>query len=210
MESRRVSVNVVPRENWSLKSIFFPRFDSSLIENKYLLNYFKSIYPSSHRLLVLICVVNAFIDLFEIILFKSQMKVMNLSLIIITIILNICSLFVLHLIRNRLLSNVISLICICPLIVLSCLYPSESNICIIIILIYTLCNISLPLSLSISLIISIISIIRLKWRIDLIFYIIINLIGIYLNRLFEITIRSSFNQLCQSKLNICFLKRFVY
>lgn len=206
MGTRRLSANVVPREKWSLKSLFYSQFDSPIIENKYNLNYLRKTYPSSHRLLVVILVSHALINLTEIFLFKSlttkESKIIHLALLSISIFLNISSLIIIKYLKNRILSNIISFVCICPLTILSCLYPTECHIYLLIILIYTLANFSLTLSILISaLIIIIITIFTLEEKKRLLLLIITNMIGIYLNRLVDITMRSAYNQLCKSKLN---------
>jgi hypothetical protein len=204
METRRLSKEVVPREKYSFRSIFYPSFESKSIENKYIQSYLTTLFPSNHRLLVLILIIDSLINFFEILLFKSikihSSKLIHLSLFGINILVNLLSLIIINRIRNRLLSNLISLICLTPLIILSCLYPMECHVYILLILLYTLCNICLILSILISIIITIIiSILTLESKRCLILFLIINLIGIYLNRLFEITNRSSYDQLCKSK-----------
>jgi len=203
MKTRHLSSNIVNQEKCSLKSIFYPKFESKLIENKYFLSYLTNIYPSCHRLLVLILIIHGFINLIELFLFKnkidSKSKIIHLSLLLISILLNLLSLIIINKIKNIYLSNIISLICLFPLIILSCYYPFEFHIYILIILIYTLSNITFLLSLIISIIITLLI---LKIKINLILLLIINLIGIYLNRLLDITIRSSYNQLRKSKLLI--------
>ena len=42
MGTRRPPTNVVPRAKWSLKSLFYPQFESSTIEKKYILRYLKN------------------------------------------------------------------------------------------------------------------------------------------------------------------------
>jgi len=207
METHRLSTNVITRENWSFKSIFYPKFESKLIENKYLLSYLTNIYPSSHRLLVVILIIHGFIHLFQLFMFKSeidsQSKIIHLSLLCSSLLLNIFSLILINHLRNRFLSNLISLICLSPLIILSCFYPMECHLYILIISIYTLSHFYLHLSIFVSILITIIiSIFTVKSKIYFLLLLIINLIGIYLNRLLEITIRSAYNQLCKSKLDL--------
>jgi hypothetical protein len=203
MGTRHLSTNVVPREKWSLKSLFYPRFDSSTIENKYVLSYLKKIYPSSHRLLVIILINHALINSIEIFSFNShtrKSKIIHLILLAISICLNTLSLIIINRLRNKILSSIISLICLCPLVILSCLYPSECHIYLLIILIYTLANLSLFLSILISILITIfITVLTLEIKMCLILILISNLIGIYLNRLLDITMRSAYNQLIKSK-----------
>jgi len=204
MATRRLSTNAVNKEKFSLKSIFYPKFESKITENKYLLSYLKYIYPSSHHFLVLLLIIHAFINLFHVFFFKmkyeSSSKIIHISLLCSSIFLNIFSLLLITRLKNRLLSNLISLICLSPLIILSCFYPMEYHVFLLIILIYTLSNFSLPLSLLISIIlILILSLFTLKSKIYFILLVISNLIGIYLNRLLDITIRSAYNQLCKSK-----------
>jgi len=203
MGTRRLSTNVVPREKWSLKNLFYPQFDSSTIEKKYILSYLKTIYPSSHRLLVIILISHALINLIEVLLLNSlpkQSKVFHLSLLAISICLNILSLIIINRLRIHILSNIISFICLCPLAILSCLYPLECHIYLLIILIYTLANFSLLLSILISILITIIVLVlTLNIKMRLVLLLISNIIGIYLNRLLDITMRSAYNQLCKSK-----------
>ncbi|CAF3624162.1 unnamed protein product [Rotaria sp. Silwood1] len=202
MGTRRLSINVVPREKWSLKSLFHSQFDSAIIEKKYNLNYLKKIYPSSHRLLVIILISHALINLIEIFSVKSISKkenIIQLSLLSISISLNILSLIIIKRLKNRILSNIISFICICPLGVISCLYPEECHIYLLIILIYTLANFSLLLSILISILIIVdITVFTLTSRMRLVLLLISNMIGIYLNRLLDITMRSAYNQLCKN------------
>jgi len=203
MGTRHLSTNVVPREKWSLKSVFYPRFDSSTIENKYALSYLRKFYPSSHRLLVIILITHALINSIEIFsfnLYPKQSKIIHLTLLIISIFLNTLSLILINRLRNKIISNIISFICLLPLTILSCLYPLECHIYLLIILIYTLANLSLFLSILISILIIIyITIFTLQTKICLILILISNLIGIYLNRLLDITMRSAYNQLIKSK-----------
>ncbi|CAF1069139.1 unnamed protein product [Rotaria sp. Silwood1] len=202
MGTRRLSINVVPREKWSLKSLFHSQFDSAIIEKKYNLNYLKKIYPSSHRLLVIILISHALINLIEIFAVKSiseKKNIIQLSLLSISISLNILSLIIIKRLKNRILSNIISFICICPLGVISCLYPEECHIYLLIILIYTLANFSLLLSILISILIIVdITVFTLTSRMRLVLLLISNMIGIYLNRLLDITMRSAYNQLCKN------------
>ncbi|CAF1037346.1 unnamed protein product [Adineta steineri] len=202
MGTRRLSTNVVPREKWSLKNLFYPQFDSSNVEKKYILSYLKRIYPSSHRLLVTILISHALINSLEIFLFDSsskQSKIFHLSLLAISICLNILSLIIINRLRIHILSNIISLICICPLAILSCLYPLECHIYLLIILIYTLANFSLLLSILLSILITIIiTFLTLNSKMRLILLLISNIIGIYSNRLLDITMRSAYNQLCKN------------
>jgi adenylate cyclase 9 len=206
MGTRRLSANIVPREKWSLKSLFCPQFESSIIEKKYILRYLKIIYPSSHRLLVTILISHAFINSIEILAFNTlakQAKIIHLILLAISIAFNVLSLIIILRLRNRILSNLTSLICLCPLAILSCLYPSECHIYLLIILLYTLANVSLLLSVLISILITIIiAVLTLETRICLILILISNMIGVYLNRLWDITMRSAYHQLCKSKLNL--------
>jgi hypothetical protein len=203
MGTRRLSTTVVPREKWSLKSLFYPQFDSSTIENKYILSYLKKIYPSSHRLLVIILISHALINSIGIFLFNSpskKSKIIHLTLLTISICLNTLSLIIINRLRNKILSNIISFICLCPLGILSCFYPSECHIYLLIILIYTLANFSLFLSILISILITIIiTVLTLETKMCLILLLLTNIIGIYLNRLLDITMRSAYNQLCKSK-----------
>jgi hypothetical protein len=202
MGTRRVSANVVPHENWSFKSLFYPQFDSSTIEKKYILNYLKKIYPSSHRLLVIILISHALINSIEISLYgpTKESKIIHLTLLAISICLNILSLIIIHRLQNRILSYIISFLCLCPLGILSCYYPFECHIYLLIILIYTLANFSLILSIVLSiLIITVITIFSLEAKMRLILLLLLNIIGIYLNRLLDITMRSAYNQLCKSK-----------
>jgi hypothetical protein len=205
MGTRRLPTNVVPHEKWSLKSLFYPRFDSSTIEKKYILNYLKQIYPSSHRLLVIILISHALINTIEIFSFNSlpkQSKIIHLILLAISIAFNALSLIIITRLRNRILSNITSFICLSPLAILSYLYPSECHIYLLIILIYTLANFSLFFSVLISIIITIIvAVLTLETKMCLVLLLISNLIGIYLNRLLDITMRSAYNQLCKSKFN---------
>jgi len=200
MKTRHFSSNIVNQEKWSLKSIFYPKFESKLIENKYLLSYLTNIYPSSHRLLVFILIIHGFVNLIKLFLFKIKLdsisSIINLSLLSLSILLNIFSLILLNKLKKKYLSNIISLICLSPLIMLSCFNPFECHIYILIILIYTLSTFSFFLSLLISIIIILFT---LKLKENLILLLIVNLIGIYLNRLLDITIRSSYNQLRKSK-----------
>ncbi|CAF0948730.1 unnamed protein product [Rotaria sordida] len=202
MGTRRLSINVVPREKWSLKSLFHSQFDSPTIEKKYNLNYLRKIYPSSHRLLVVILISHALINSIEIFSYKSiseKSNIIKLILLGLSIFFNILSLIIINRLKNRILSNIISFICLCPLAVLSCLYPSECHIYILIILIYTLANFSLLLSILISIVITVlIAALTLKSRMCLLLLLISNIIGIYLSRLLDITIRSAFNQLCKN------------
>ncbi|CAF1405905.1 unnamed protein product [Rotaria sp. Silwood1] len=202
MGTRRLSINVVPREKWSLKSLFHSQFDSAIIEKKYNLNYLKKIYPSSHRLLVIILISHALINLIEIFSVKSISKkenIIQLSLLSISISLNILSLIIIKRLKNRILSNIISFICLCPLGVISCLYPEECHIYLLIILIYTLANFSLLLSILISILITVdITVFTLTLKMRLVLLLISNMIGIYLNRLLDITMRSAYNQLCKN------------
>ncbi|CAF3562831.1 unnamed protein product [Rotaria sp. Silwood1] len=202
MGTRRLSINVVPREKWSLKSLFHSQFDSAIIEKKYNLNYLKKIYPSSHRLLVIILISHALINLIEIFAVKSiseKKNIIQLSLLSISISLNILSLIIIKRLKNRILSNIISFICLCPLGVISCLYPEECHIYLLIILIYTLANFSLLLSILISILITVdITVFTLTLKMRLVLLLISNMIGIYLNRLLDITMRSAYNQLCKN------------
>lgn len=200
METDHLSSNEFFRKKNLLKSIFYPQFESSILEKKYQLTYLKNIYPLNHRLLVIILISHSLLNLIEIFLIKSEInssKIISLSLLCSTICLNIFSLIIIKSIRNILLSNIISLICLSPFIILTCLYPMEYHIYILIILIYTLSNIYFPLTIIISMIITVLTL-KLKIRLILLL-IIINIIGIYLNRLLDLTIRSAYDQLCQSK-----------
>ena len=203
MGTRRLSTTVVSREKWSLKSLFYPQFPSSNIEKKYILSYLKIIYPSSHRLLVISLLSHALINSIEIFFFNSivdrRERILHLVLLLISIISNLLSLFIIPHLRNRLLSNLTSLICLCPLAILSCFYPQECHIYLLIILIYTLANFSLFLSIIFSIVITLILIfVTLTDNKRLILILVSNLIGIYLNRLLDITIRSAYNQLCEN------------
>ena len=204
MGTRRSSTTVVPHEKWSFKSLFYPQFDVATIENKYILNYLKKIYPSSHRLLVIILISHALINSIEIFLFNSlkskRDKIIHLVLLAISICLNILSLIIINRLRNRILSNLISFLCLCPLAIFSGFYPLECHIYLLIILIYTLANFTLILSVLLSIIIIIIiTILSLETKMRLILLLITNIVGIYLNRLLDITMRSAYNQLCKSK-----------
>lgn len=202
MGTRRLPTNIVPREKWSFKSLFYPQFDSSIIENKYILNYLKKIYPSSHRLLVIILISHALINSIGIFIFNSslnQSKIIHLALLAISICLNILSLIIINYLRNKILSNLISFLCLCPLAILSCVYPSECHIYLLIILIYTLANLTFFLSILISITITlIITVVTLEDKRRLILVLVSNIIGVYLNRLLDITMRSAYNQLCKS------------
>lgn len=206
MGTHLLPTNVVPREKWPIKSLFYPKFEPPSVEKKYNLNYLKKTYPSSHRLLVLILISHALINLTEIVSFKritETSNIIRIVLLTISICFNILSLFIISRLKNRILSYIISFICICPLAILSCLHPDECHIYLLIILIYTLASFSLLLSILISILITIIiTIVTLKLKICLVLLLITNLIGIYLNRLLDITTRSAYNQLCESKLNI--------
>ena len=197
--SRGVSVNAVPGESWSLKSLVYPQFDSRLNEKKYIWNYLKKIYPSSHRLLVIILVIHALINSIEIFVFKplrSEWSILHLVCLGLSLVFNVLSLLVVGRLRRRLLANLFSLICLTPLMVLSCLYPNECHLYLLMILIYTLANLPLLCSLVVSLLLTmIISLFPLKFDLRLILLLIINLVGIYLNRLLDITMRSAYNQL---------------
>jgi adenylate cyclase 9 len=216
MGTRRLSTNIVPREKWSLKSLFYPQFDSSTIEKKYILSYLKKIYPSSHRLLVIILISHALINSIELFIFNTltkKTKIIHLILLAISICLNILSLIIINRLRNKILSNVISFICLCPLAILSCIYPSECHLYLLIVLIYTLANLSLFLSILISILITIIiTVLTLETKTCLILVLISNMIGIYLNRLLDITMRSAYNQLCKSKfyLKLKIKRNFVF
>ena len=196
---RRVSVNAVGGESWSLKSLVYPQFDSRINEKKYIWNYLKKIYPSSHRLLVIILVSHALINSIEILALKplrNQWSILHLICLGLSLVLNVISLFVVGRLRRRLVANLFSLICLTPLMILSCLYPVECHLYLLIILIYTLANLPLVCSLLVSLVITIvISLFPLKFDVRLILVLIINLVGIYLNRLLDITMRSAYNQL---------------
>jgi hypothetical protein len=209
MGTRLLSTNIVPSEKWSLKSLFYPKFESPIIEKKYLLRYLEIIYPSSHRLLVIILISHGLLNLIEIAAFNTlekKAKIIHLTLLAISIALNLLSLIIITRLRNRILSNLTSLICLCPLAILSCLYPSECHIYLLIILLYTLANLSLFISVLISiLIIIIISVLTLENKTYLILILISNMIGVYLNRLLDITMRSAYNQLCRSKFKLNFL-----
>ena len=206
MATRRSSIDSVLREKWSLKPIVCSQFDSSTAEKKYILNYLKKIYPSNHRLLVVILICHALINSTEIFIFESlkeTKKLIHLILLAISISLNILSLIIIKRLQNRILSNIVSFICLCPLAILSCLYPLECHIELLIIIIYTLANFPLILSVLISILITIIiASITLKEKIYLVLLSIANLIGIYLNRLLDLTMRSAYYQLCKSK---CYL-----
>ncbi|CAF2587854.1 unnamed protein product [Rotaria sp. Silwood2] len=195
METQRLSSNVLPHEKSILKSIFYPQFESSLIEKKYQLNYLTNIYPSNHRLLVIILISHSLLNIFEIFFLKFERnasKIICLSLLCSIICLNIFSLLIINSIRNRIISNIISLICLCPLIILACLNPMECHIYFLIILIYTLSNLNFFLSILLSILITVLT---LKLKMRLLLLLIINIIGIYLNRLLDITMRSAYNQL---------------
>ena len=213
MGTRRLSTMVAPREKWSFKSILHPEFESKTIERKYILSYLKNLYPSSHRLLVAILILHAWIHSIETLIFSSSSKFVNeqsnflarhskfihLVLLLASNCFSLISLFLINNLRNRILSNVISFICLCPIAILSCLYPSECHIYLLIILIYTLANLSLYVSVIISILITIIiAVLTLENRMCLILVLISNVIGIYVNRLLEITMRSAHNQLCKN------------
>jgi len=158
--TRRSSENVCLRENWSLKSICFPQFQSKLIEKKNFLSFLTHIYLSRHRLLVSILISHAFIYLFKLFFFKLEKKdlsakIIVLTLLILSILVNLFSLIIINRLRNRFLSNLISLICLLPMSILSCFYPFEYHIYVLIILIYTLLNLSLILSILITILITI-------------------------------------------------------
>lgn len=197
--SRRVSGNAVGGENWSLKSLVYPQFDSRVNEKKYIWNYLKKIYPLSHRLLVIILVTHALINSIEIFALKplrSEWSIRHLICLGLSLLFNGFSLLVVGRLRTRLLANLFSLICLTPLTILSCLYPVECHLYLLIILIYTLANLPLLCSLLLSALITIIiSIFPLKLDVRLILLLISNLVGIYLNRLLDITMRSAYNQL---------------
>ncbi|CAF5099552.1 unnamed protein product, partial [Rotaria sp. Silwood1] len=198
METRHLSTDVFPHEKNLLKSIFYPQFESSLIEKKYQLSYLTNIYPTNHRLLVIILISHSILKIFELFYLKFEINsstILCLSLLCSSLCLNILSLIIINFIRNRLLANIISFICLCPLIILTCLYPMDCHIYFLIILIYTLPNFPLLFSILISIIITILAL-QLKMR--LILLLIINLIGIYLNRLLDITMHSAYNQLCKN------------
>jgi len=199
--NRCLQENVGVVESWSLKSLFCPKFESTLNEKKYFLNFLKSVYPHEHRLLALILVVYSLINLFEILLLKCvedvSINLISLTLLILSLILNLLSLLVIKHIRSYFLSNIISLICLCPLLILILISGLKSAIYIFVILIYTLSNVSFLLSILISLIVLILT---LNLEVNFVLLLIVNLIGIYLNRLLDVTIRSSYNQLCKSKL----------
>ncbi|UJR20313.1 hypothetical protein I4U23_023444 [Adineta vaga] len=202
MGTHRLSTAVVPHEKWSLKNLFYPQFDSPTNEKKYILSYLKKIFPSSHRILVTILISHALINSIKIFLFDSltkQSKVLHLSLLAISICLNILSLILINRLRIHILSNIISFICLCPLAILSCLYPAECHIFLLIVLIYTLANFSLLLSILLSVLITlIITFLTLDIKMRLILLIVSNIIGIYLNRSLDITMRSAYNQLCKN------------
>lgn len=203
MGTRRLPTTDVTREKWSLKSLFYPQFQSSIIEKKFILSYLKIIYPSSHRLLVIILLSHALINSIEIFLFNSiinrRERILHLVLLLISIVSNLLSLFIIPHLQNRILSNLTSLICLCPLAILSCFYPLECHIYLLIILIYTLANFSLFLSIFFSILITIIlTLWTLTDKKRLILLLISNLIGIYINRLLDITVRSAYNQLCKN------------
>ncbi|CAF3160389.1 unnamed protein product [Rotaria socialis] len=198
METRRLSGNIFSRDKNFLKSIFYPQFESELIEKNYNLNYLTNIYPSNHRLLVFILISHSLFYLFEIFYLKleiNSLKLIYLSLLCSTICLNLLSLLIINRVRNIILSNIISLLCLCPLIIITCLYPMECHIYFLIILLYTISNLFLPLSILISILVTILI---LRLQTGLILLLIINIIGIYLNRLLESTIRSAYNQLCKN------------
>ncbi|CAF3436410.1 unnamed protein product, partial [Rotaria sp. Silwood2] len=166
METQRLSSNVLPHEKSILKSIFYPQFESSLIEKKYQLNYLTNIYPSNHRLLVIILISHSLLNIFEIFFLKFERnasEIICLSLLCSIICLNIFSLLIINSIRNRIISNIISLICLCPLIILACLNPMECHIYFLIILIYTLSNLNFFLSILLSILITVLTL-KLKMR----------------------------------------------
>ncbi|CAF1221218.1 unnamed protein product [Rotaria magnacalcarata] len=202
MGTHPMSTNVVPREKWSLKSLFYSQFDSPTIEKKYNLNYLRKTYPPNHRLLVVILISHALINSLEIFSFKSiseKKNIIHLSILTISICLNILSLIIINRLKNRILSNIISIICLCPLTILSCLYPEECHIYLLIILIYSLANFSVLLSILMSISITvIITVLTLNSKICLVLLLITNIFGIYLNRLVDITMRSAYNQLCKN------------
>lgn len=215
METRRLSkeyrkreefeneTNEKERGKWNWKDIIYPKFESKLIEKKFLRSYLEKIYPSSHRLLVFLLTSHGLINLIERFLFHSfsdRTNLIHLILFSFSICLNLLSLIFLHRQRIRSLSILTSIICLFPLTVLSILNPNECHIYFLIILFYTLTNFPLIISLICSLS-TIISIIILEQKFDrrYILFILIHFIGIYLNRLLEITTRSAYDQLCKSK-----------
>ena len=197
--TRRASSTVVPGESWSLKSLIYPQFDSRANEKKYISNYLKKIYPSSHRLLVMILVSHALINgtaIFALKALRDRWSVVHLICLGVSALFNILSLSIVSRLRTRVLSNLLSLICLSPLTILSCLYPTECHLYLLIILIYTLSNLPLVCSCLLSLVITLfISLFPLQFDVRLILLLVSNLIGIYLNRLLDITMRSAYNQL---------------
>ncbi|CAF1102471.1 unnamed protein product [Adineta steineri] len=202
MLTDQCSENVRKSESWSLKSIFNPQFDSSYIENKYELSFLKNIYPSRHGLLVLILLIHGLIYLFQCYFNDEKdnyVKLITYFFLSSSILLNLFSLILINRIRNRNLSYIISLICILPLCILTCFYPNQYNICLVILLIYTLLNLSFVLSILITIFLTIIIILlNIKNLSVLLLICITHLIGIYLNRLLDINIRSAHNQLCKN------------
>jgi len=77
MKTRHLSSNIVNQEKCSLKSIFYPKFESKLIENKYFLSYLTNIYPSCHRLLVIILIIKSYICILLFIKCQHLKKRMN-------------------------------------------------------------------------------------------------------------------------------------
>jgi hypothetical protein len=195
--------NVVSQESCSWKSLLCSQFDSPAIENKYTRSYLKKIYPSSHRLLVIVLLSHALLNCIQIGVFESlrdSSSLLQLSLLAVSACLNLCSLLFIGRLHTRLLSNLVSLLCLCPLALLSGLYPSACHIYLFVILVYTLASLPLVLSLLLSLGLTVVvASWSLRLDVRLIVLLLSNVIGIYVHRLLEIITRSAFEQSCQSK-----------
>lgn len=190
------------KTGWTFSNLVFPQFDSELIEKKYLLSFLKKIYPSNHRLLVIILISHSLINLIERIFTHSlndRSNQIHLILFALSLIFNLLSLIFLNRQRIRLLSIFISFCCLFPLTILSIVYPHECHLYLLIILFYTLTHFPLIFSLICSFSTMFVAF-ALQWKFDhrLIVLFISHLIGIYLNRLIEITTRSAYDQLCKN------------
>jgi len=197
------------KTKWTIRSLINPQFDSDLIEKKYSLSCLKKIYPSSHRLLVIILVVHSIINLIERVVYhrlNDKTNLIHLILFGLTIVLNLLSVIFLRRQRIRFLSILISLIGLVPLTILSILYPSECHLYLLISLFYSLTHFPLMIALSCSLTTMFIAFI-LQWTFDqrLFLLFISHFIGIYLNRLIELTTRSAYDQLCKNAVVRCSL-----
>ena len=203
METRQLPSCFTFCKKWSCHSLCCSQIHSLTLEKTCIANYLEKIYPSSHRLLVVILICHALLNSTKIFIFdslKDSRTIIHLVLLIIGIVLNFLSLIVTNRLQKRILSNVTSFICLFPLALLSCLYPFECHIYLLFILIYTLAHFPLILSILISTSLTIIiASLTLKQRIYLILFLITNIIGTYLNRLLNLTICSIYNQLDQSK-----------